>query len=127
MEDNMLWKNWLMYFEGWCTESKIDNSWKIQNIQRFLKRKTLTLYVNSSLKIIHWQELVELFNEEFTTPGEISYSDFSEIRFFKRTIRRILNKNEIDFACNYFDDDIVFTQSEEEYFQHSQKLFDFCA
>ena len=50
-------------------------------MQRFLKGKTLTLYVNSSLNITHWEELVELFNEEFTTPGKLSLSDFSEIRF----------------------------------------------
>ena len=81
VEDNMLWKNWLVYFEGWCTENRRNNSWKIRNIQRFLKGKALTLYVNSSLNIMHWEELVELFNEEFTTPGEISLSDFSEIRF----------------------------------------------
>ena len=30
---------------------------------------------------MHWEELVEIFNEEFTIPGEISLCDFSEIRF----------------------------------------------
>ena len=35
-----------------------------------------------------------------------------------RTIRIILNKYKIDFACNYFDDILVFSLSEEEHFQH---------
>ena len=45
---------------------------------------------------------------------------------FNHTIRRILNKYKIDFACNYFDDIIVFSQSQDKYFQHLQKLFDIC-
>ena len=31
--------------------------------------------------VLYWEELVLLFNEEFTTPGELSISDFSEIKF----------------------------------------------
>lgn len=45
---------------------------------------------------------------------------------FNRTIRRILNKYKIDFACNYFDDIIVFSQNENEHFQHLKTLFDIC-
>ena len=32
VEDNMLWKNWLVHFEGLYTEIKKDNIWKIYNI-----------------------------------------------------------------------------------------------
>ena len=77
----MTWKNWLVYFESLCTEAKKDNIWKIRNIQRFLKGKSLTIYVNNSLNIKHWEEIVELFNEEFTTTSETSLSDFSDIQF----------------------------------------------
>ena len=31
--------------------------------------------------MLQWEELIQLFNEEFTTPGELSLSDFSEIKF----------------------------------------------
>ena len=47
-------------------------------IQGFQKEKALTLYVNGSLNIMNWEELMEFFNEEFTTPGEISLSDYSD-------------------------------------------------
>ena len=38
----MEWRAWLLYFEGYCRDSKKDNIWKIRNIQKFLKGKALT-------------------------------------------------------------------------------------
>lgn len=46
---------------------------------------------------------------------------------FNRVIRRILGKHRVDFACNYFDDIIVYSSSEEEHYQHLEKLFKICA
>ena len=48
VKDNMLWKNWLAYFEGLCTEIKKHNIRKIRNIKKFLKWKALTTYVNNT-------------------------------------------------------------------------------
>ena len=48
------------------------------------------------------------------------------MQYLKLTIRGILNKYKIGFACNYFDDIIVFSQSEEEHFHQLQTLFDVC-
>ncbi|GFT37287.1 retrovirus-related Pol polyprotein from transposon 17.6 [Trichonephila clavipes] len=44
---------------------------------------------------------------------------------FNRLIRRILTKYKIDFACNYFDDIIVFSSS-EEHWNHLNTIFDIC-
>ena len=71
-ETGMKWKSWLLYFEGCYTDSKKDNILKIWNIQKFLKGKALTLNANNSLNVLHWKELVQLFNEEFTTSGKLS-------------------------------------------------------
>ncbi|GFX31534.1 retrovirus-related Pol polyprotein from transposon 17.6 [Trichonephila clavipes] len=43
---------------------------------------------------------------------------------FNRLIRRILTKYKIDFACNYFDDIIVFSSSEKEHWNHLKTIFD---
>ena len=48
-----------------------DNIWKIQNIQRFLKGESTNIELFN----------IKLFNEEFTTLGEIPLNDFSEIQF----------------------------------------------
>ena len=32
VDENMLSKNWLIYFESWCAEAKRGNSWKIHNV-----------------------------------------------------------------------------------------------
>ncbi|GFV43612.1 retrovirus-related Pol polyprotein from transposon 17.6 [Trichonephila clavipes] len=45
---------------------------------------------------------------------------------FNRLIRRILTKYKIDFACNYFDDIIVFSSSEKEHWNHLKTIFDIC-
>ncbi|GFU70581.1 retrovirus-related Pol polyprotein from transposon 17.6 [Trichonephila clavipes] len=45
---------------------------------------------------------------------------------FNRFIRRILTKYKIDFACNYFDDIIVFSSSENEHWNHLKTIFDIC-
>ncbi|GBO38115.1 Transposon Ty3-G Gag-Pol polyprotein [Araneus ventricosus] len=45
---------------------------------------------------------------------------------FNRLIRRILTKYKIDFACNYFDDIIVFSSSELEYWKHLKTIFEIC-
>ena len=44
---------------------------------------------------------------------------------FNHTTRRILNKYKIDFACNYFEDIIAFSQSKEGHSHYFQKLFIF--
>ncbi|GBL90186.1 Transposon Ty3-G Gag-Pol polyprotein [Araneus ventricosus] len=45
---------------------------------------------------------------------------------FNRLIRRILTKNKIDFACNYFDDIIVYSSSELEHWKHLKTIFEIC-
>ncbi|GFU68327.1 retrovirus-related Pol polyprotein from transposon 17.6 [Trichonephila clavipes] len=45
---------------------------------------------------------------------------------FKRLIRIILTKYKIDFACNYFDDIIVFSSSEKEFWNNLKTIFDIC-
>lgn len=80
-EDNMVWQSWLNYFNAICIAEGKDDIWKIQNIQRYLKGKALTLYINNCLNVLHWEELVDLFNEEFTDPGQISLTDFTELKF----------------------------------------------
>ncbi|GFW55482.1 retrovirus-related Pol polyprotein from transposon 297 [Trichonephila clavipes] len=45
---------------------------------------------------------------------------------FNRLIRKILTKYKIDFACNYFDDIIVFSSSEKEHWNHLKTIFDIC-
>ena len=62
-----------LYFEGCCKDSNKDNDWKIRNIQKILRARALTLYINNSLNVLHWEEVIQLFNEEFTTPGELSF------------------------------------------------------
>ena len=60
---------------------KIDNVWKIRYSQKLLRSRALTLYINNSLNVLHREELIQLFNEEFTTPGELFLSNFSDVRF----------------------------------------------
>jgi hypothetical protein len=45
---------------------------------------------------------------------------------FQGTIRRILTKHKIDFACNYFDDIIIFSNSYEEHLNHLITIFKVC-
>lgn len=45
---------------------------------------------------------------------------------FQRTLRQILNKYEIKFALNYFDDIIIFSQSFEEHLEHLKTMFSIC-
>ncbi|GBM10301.1 Transposon Ty3-G Gag-Pol polyprotein [Araneus ventricosus] len=45
---------------------------------------------------------------------------------FNRLIRRILTKYKIDFACNYFDDIIVYSSSELEHWKHLNTIFEIC-
>ncbi|GBO34077.1 Transposon Ty3-G Gag-Pol polyprotein [Araneus ventricosus] len=45
---------------------------------------------------------------------------------FNRLIRRILTKYKIDFACNYFDDIIVYSSSELEHWKHVKTIFEIC-
>ena len=37
------------------------------------------LSIYNNLNVLHWEGFMLLFNKEFTTPGELSLSDFSEI------------------------------------------------
>ncbi|GBM97304.1 Transposon Ty3-G Gag-Pol polyprotein [Araneus ventricosus] len=45
---------------------------------------------------------------------------------FNRLIRRILTKYKIDFACNYFDDIIVYSSSELEHWKHLKTIYEIC-
>jgi len=45
---------------------------------------------------------------------------------FQRTIRRILSKHKVSFACNYFDDIIIFSNNFREHLEHSEKKFHIC-
>ncbi|GBM86935.1 Transposon Ty3-I Gag-Pol polyprotein [Araneus ventricosus] len=45
---------------------------------------------------------------------------------FNRLIRRILTIYKIDFACNYFDDIIVYSSSELEHWKHLKTIFEIC-
>ncbi|XP_055930721.1 uncharacterized protein LOC129960966 [Argiope bruennichi] len=46
---------------------------------------------------------------------------------FDRTIRRILNKHKFsNFACHYFDDIVVFSNSLEEHYDHLKQIFQMC-
>ena len=45
------------------------------------KRKTLMLYINNSLNIFHWEELIELLNEEFIAPSKFCLDNFSDVLF----------------------------------------------
>lgn len=45
---------------------------------------------------------------------------------FQRAIRQILHKYQINFALNYFDDIIVFSNSLEEHVQHLKIIFEIC-
>jgi len=45
---------------------------------------------------------------------------------FQRTIRRILSKHKVSFACNYFDDIIIYSSNFEEHLEHLEKIFQIC-
>ncbi|GFT11682.1 retrovirus-related Pol polyprotein from transposon opus [Trichonephila clavipes] len=45
---------------------------------------------------------------------------------FQRTIRQILQKYQLTFALNYFDDIIIFSQSWEEHLTHLDTIFQIC-
>ncbi|GBM87049.1 Transposon Ty3-I Gag-Pol polyprotein [Araneus ventricosus] len=45
---------------------------------------------------------------------------------FNRLIRRILTKYKIDFACNYYDDIIVYSSSELKHWKHLKTIFEIC-
>lgn len=45
---------------------------------------------------------------------------------FQRTIRRILNKYKIQFAANYFDDIIIFSDSYSNHIEHIKQIFEIC-
>lgn len=80
-EAHMNFESWKAYFDAVCIENKKDDVWKIRNVQRFLKDKALTLYINNCLQVLHWAEFVELFTEHFCRPETLSLTDFSNVRF----------------------------------------------
>lgn len=45
---------------------------------------------------------------------------------FQRAIRHILQKYQITFALNYFDDIIIYSQSWEEHLKHLETIFQIC-
>ncbi|GBM82614.1 Transposon Ty3-I Gag-Pol polyprotein [Araneus ventricosus] len=46
---------------------------------------------------------------------------------FNRTLRRILNKHKYStFACHYFDDTVIFSNSLEEHYAHLEQIFKIC-
>lgn len=45
---------------------------------------------------------------------------------FQRTIRRILTKNKIKFAANYFDDIIIFSDSYSSHIEHIKEILNIC-
>ncbi|GFW59503.1 transposon Tf2-6 polyprotein [Trichonephila clavipes] len=46
---------------------------------------------------------------------------------FNRTIRKILTKHKCsNFACHYFDDTVIFSNSLEEHYAHLRKIFKIC-
>ncbi|GBO09375.1 Transposon Ty3-G Gag-Pol polyprotein, partial [Araneus ventricosus] len=49
---------------------------------------------------------------------------FSSLDLASGLIRRILTKYKIDFACNYFDDIIVYSSSELEHWKHLKTIFE---
>ena len=77
----MEWREWLLYFERSCRDGNKDNIIKYGMFKIFQKGRALKLYINNSLNVLHWEELIQLFTEEFTTLGELSLIDFSDIRF----------------------------------------------
>lgn len=81
VDSGMAWVPWRAYFESLCVENNKTEVWMIRNVQRYLKDKALTLYINNCLQILHWSELTALFNEHFSLPGEPSLTDFTNVRF----------------------------------------------
>lgn len=81
VDSGMAWAPWRAYFESICVENKKTEVWMIRSIQKYLKDKALTLYINNCLHILHWSELTALFNEHFSLPAEPSLTDFTNIRF----------------------------------------------
>lgn len=45
---------------------------------------------------------------------------------FNRAIRRILNKHKVQYAINYFDDIVIFSQNFNDHIQHLKHFFDIC-
>lgn len=45
---------------------------------------------------------------------------------FQRTIRQILQKYQVKFALNYFDDIIIYSSSWQEHLQHLEQIFKIC-
>lgn len=45
---------------------------------------------------------------------------------FNRTIRRILDKYKVNFACHYFDDIIIFSESKAQHLEHLKRIFEIC-
>lgn len=45
---------------------------------------------------------------------------------FQRVIRQILNKYQINFALNYFDDIVIFSDNLQEHLEHLKTIFQIC-
>ncbi|UYV65863.1 hypothetical protein LAZ67_3005743, partial [Cordylochernes scorpioides] len=45
---------------------------------------------------------------------------------FQRVLRQILNKYDVDFCMNYFDDFIIFSNNFQEHFTHLKVILDIC-
>ena len=101
----MQWKAWLLYFEECCKNSNKDNVLKIWNTQKILKGWTLTLYINNSLNVLHWEELIQLFNEEFIAPGLwviFQSLDLKQVKMYQNVIKkRCMQKKLYYWTLNY--------------------------
>lgn len=45
---------------------------------------------------------------------------------FNRAIRRILNKHKVQYAINYFDDIVIFSQNFKDHIEHLKHFFNIC-
>lgn len=80
-ESGMKFEAWLAYFDGYCVETRKDDIWKARNIPKYLKGRALTVFINNCMNMLHWEEIIEILHEEFTSPEQVTLGDFSSIKF----------------------------------------------
>ncbi|CAL1271303.1 unnamed protein product [Larinioides sclopetarius] len=79
--NNMKVDGWLKYFNDKCTEYKLDEKWKLNNIASYLKNNALTEYINVYSTIKTWEEVTSFLQERFISPSIVNLIDFTSKLF----------------------------------------------
>lgn len=78
-------KNWMQYFDNICSENKLDDTWKLHNISKYLKGKAISIYINQCLSVKKFQEISLILQENFLNVSLPTFSEYTNLKLKNKT------------------------------------------